>query len=229
MLEVLIVLLLLGDRLIGGATPREVASCGPDVGVEERVSAEHIVGPYTVPDVVRRVARQVQDRGAQGADGEDFIVFKGVVERVREFLFRHAVGSDNVLLDLSDSLADTYGGRGLLGRAESSLQVVCRAEVIGVDVSLEYLLNGVSLDGNQGEDAVGGAGCDCGAGWIKVENCVYEDSRKGLAVCDNILPGACNSFIDIMNDWFGSHDDSTLNVMAMLKVDVPVCGRLAYI
>ena len=144
----------------------EIRPRGADVGVEERVAAED-VGADAVPHVVGGVAGEVQGSDLQAAYGEDLVFGEEAVEGDRVLCWGNAVARAEQLLYFVDAraYADLRPGS---CPAELGLQVRRGAEVVGVRVGFEDVVDGEVLRGDEGEEGGGGGGAEGGGAGVEV-------------------------------------------------------------
>ena len=134
--------------------------------MEERVAAED-VGADAVPHVVGGVAGEVQGSDLQAAYGEDLVVGEEAVEGDRVLCWGNAVARAEQLLYFVDAraYADLRPGS---CPAELGLQVRRGAEVVGVRVGFEDVVDGEVLRGDEGEEGGGGGGAEGGGAGVEV-------------------------------------------------------------
>ena len=134
--------------------------------MEERVAAED-VGADAVPHVVGGVAGEVHGSNLQAACSEDLVVGEEAVEGYRVLYRGYAVARAEQLLYFVDARA--YAGlRPGSCLAELGLQIGRGAEVVGVRVGFEDVVDGEVLRGDEGEEGGGGGGAEGGGAGVVV-------------------------------------------------------------
>lgn len=83
---------------------------------------------------------------------------------------------------------------------QSAGEVGGRAEVVGVDVGFEDVVDGVVVLGYEGEEGVCGGGEDGGGEGVEVQDWVDEDGGVGGGTGDQVLVCACCGLVDGVDD-----------------------------